>query len=665
MIMICKNCGNEIKEEDIFCPKCGEKNVKEETKLEEYSDEEVSENNSSKKKKYFKIIAGAFVGILLVVAGGFWLKSSANTQKNNHLLYIKDNEIYFLDLDAKNQKTKPKLIAEKLIYKDSSKSYGRSILKRFTERYINFTSDGKIIFYPDKNEYNNNQVGSNLFFKKLKEDKSEAKKIDSEITKYFILDDASKSKIFYLKGKEKNFYQNDMDDNRVKIATDVVDFWVNKLGNNIVFITTDGDIYSVDATGNKDKIDSASKIVSVKDNLSRIYYIKDKILYCKNVGKDRVKIAGDVSSVAKIYDNGEIYFIKAEEVKIKMIDLIDDNLSAKDANIQKPDAPKQPYPYQFSSWQAYYRESDAYRVACNSYYDAYRKYLVKEARDYLRQKLRNEEMVKTQKTLWYYDGENILKVAEDFSYVQSTGDNAVIIYNNSVSKNSKKVKLSDIPVYSDIYEIKSKIFENELKSYVRNSFVAIKGKNFEFTADKPSNFKINASSTKIYFIDDYNTKNNKGELYEVAIENGELGKQIKVDSDVASMYYLYTAGNNSVVYYKNLKDNKADLYMDKIFIDSDVSTVNRPKRIGDSKKIVYYTDWNKDKQFGMLKIYDGEKSKKISSETNQFYILSDLRILYLDKFDSQKQKGDIYLYNGTDEKKLIDTDVTSILYFYK
>ena len=103
--------------------------------------------------------------------------------------------------------------------------------------------------------------------------------------------------------------------------------------------------------------------------------------------------------------------------------------------------------------------------------------------------------------------------------------------------------------------------------------------------------------------------------------------------------------------------------MDKVFIDSDVSTANPIKRIGNSKKVVYYTDWSEDKQFGMLKLHDGEKSKKISSETNQFYVLSDGRILYLDNFDIKRQKGDIYFYNGTDEKRQIDTDVTSILYY--
>ena len=35
--MICKHCGNEIGEDAIFCPKCGEKNAKEDVEAEEGS----------------------------------------------------------------------------------------------------------------------------------------------------------------------------------------------------------------------------------------------------------------------------------------------------------------------------------------------------------------------------------------------------------------------------------------------------------------------------------------------------------------------------------------------------------------------------------------------------------------------------------------------------
>ena len=673
--MICKHCGNAIGKDAIFCPKCGEKNAKEDVEAEEGSKEIVAENDEPKKKFPFKIIISVLVGVLLLAGGWFWMTSSANKPQKDRLLYIKDNEIYFLDFDGQDgKKEKPKLIAEKLIDKNSSDFYGRNILKSFAERHIYFTADGKTLFYPDKNEYQNNELGVTIFFKKLKEDKAEAKKLDSEITKYFVLDDSNKSKIFYLKGKDGNFYQNDFNDNRVKIAADVKDFWINSSGNNILYINKDGDIYLVDAKGNKDKIDSGSKIVSVKDNLNKIYYTKDKSLYFKNSGKDREQIAKDVSDVVRIYDSGEIYFAKAEETKTKLINLVEDDLQAADAGVTAPQSPRQPYPQQFYTWPDYYRALDDYRVAQNSYYDAMWKYNAKQDREHLRDVLNREEITKVQKTLCYYDGKTVANVTEDFSYTQATGDNAVIVYTNKISKsngNNAKIKISALSAYDSVYSLKMKIMKTDPKASTEYRFAAVKGKAFELSTNKPSNFHINPSSTKIYFIDDYNLKEHKGTLYEIKIENGAVGNPVKVDDEVASTYHFTTGWfntdggikNDSIIYFKNYKNGKADLYMDKVFIDSDVSTANQIKRIGNSKKVVYYTDWSEDKQFGMLKLHDGEKSKKISSETNQFYVLSDGRILYLDNFDIKRQKGDIYFYNGTDEKRQIDTDVTSILYY--
>ena len=655
--MLCKKCGDEIKEDVAFCPKCGAKNTKEEIKIKEHPSEKTLKNEPPKKKKN-KIIAGVLIGILLLVVGGFWLKTSANIPKNDHLLYIRDNEIYLLDFAGK--KENPKLITENLV---SGVRLNWSEKKIGLENCIYFTSDGEILFYPDKNEYN--QVGFNLFFRKLKDDKSEAKKIDSEIIKYFVVDVSSKKKIFYLKGNDSNFYKTNMEENRVKIATNVADFWVNKSGNNIVFITKDGDIYSVDANENKEKIASTSKIVGVKNDLDKVYYIKDKELYCKTRGKERERIAKDVSHVFKIYDTGEIYFKQQYEVKRKIIDFINDNLSTTDVDIQKPYAPKQPYPQESSSWQDYYRAIDTYRIARNSYDAAYRKYLAKEERDNLRKKLSDEEFVEYKETLCYYDGKKISNVAENFLGQENIGNKAVIIYTKRISKDNKKLQISDIPISSTISNIKSKIRFNETITPVLNKvtpiFVAIKDKSFELKVNKTSRFLINDSSTKIYFLDDYNIKDKKGDLYEVNIENGRLGKQVKVDSEVHYLFALSKGENTSIIYFKNYKDHKFDLYMDKVFIDSDVSVNMGIERIGNSKKIVYSTDWNPNKKSGVLKIYDGEKSKIISYETNQFYILSDSRILYLDKFDEKIGKGDLYLYNGPDEKKQIDTDVSVIL----
>ena len=98
--MICKHCGNEIGKDSIFCPKCGEKKAEEDAEADEGLKRIVSENEEPKKKFSFKIIISVLVGILILAGGCFWLTSSANKPQKDRLLYIKDNEIYFMDFDG-------------------------------------------------------------------------------------------------------------------------------------------------------------------------------------------------------------------------------------------------------------------------------------------------------------------------------------------------------------------------------------------------------------------------------------------------------------------------------------------------------------------------------------------------------------------------------------
>ena len=122
--------------------------------------------------------------------------------------------------------------------------------------------------------------------------------------------------------------------------------------------------------------------------------------------------------------------------------------------------------------------------------------------------------------------------------------------------------------------------------------------------------------------------------------------------------------NKNFMYFKDYKSTvgdykgKADLYVNKEKIDYDVYTSNITY-IEDSEDIVYFVDWNSEKSYGTLKIYDGE-AKKIRDDVHSYNLSTEGEVLYISDFSSKYYKGDLYLYNGKKSEK-IDMDVNGII----
>ena len=194
-------------------------------------------------------------------------------------------------------------------------------------------------------------------------------------------------------------------------------------------------------------------------------------------------------------------------------------------------------------------------------------------------------------------------------------------------------------------------------------YIAVKGTATIVEQEKEAtSFRINSSGTVVYCIDDIPNEKNYGELYRISISGGVVGKAEVYDSDVYTGY-CYFVSDNELEYFKDYKDGKGELYINKNRIDYDVR-VYSVEVYSEFDKVFYCTDWNEDKGYGTLKVYDGKEATKIADEVNSFSVTPDGRVLYLYDYSRNYYKGELHEWDNGETRKL-DDDVACVIPIYE
>jgi hypothetical protein len=417
----------------------------------------------------------------------------------------------------------------------------------------------------------------------------------------------------------------------IKIASDVENFWANE--RQAVFANKNKDIYYVDEKLAKNKIDSEAELIKISRNLDVLYYRKSESLYRKKSGRDREMILSGVADILKIYAGGEIYFTKADSgQKIKLSDFIDDDMREADAAMGEPAYPYLTRAETFPSYMAgeIAAENNRKLAIYNSKRAAYN---AKLAREELRNKLNGLEITigdQLAKSLWYYDGKQALIVSGGYIGAECLGEQSPAIVFRKKAANDKpsgKVKLSEVASLPDVLERLSNV-----RNAATEAKAALKGKVSDAKLAGAAAFAIN--SGKIVFF----VGGEKGSLYQLAIDGDSIGDAVKLADDVLKSGKWF-AGENLVY----LRGDRGDLYVNENLADSDVSlpAMERAYSAVGSKEVFYYTNWKNSA--GSLKVYDGQKARKIADEAHDFHLLGDRRAVYLGNYDNKSQKGDLFL----------------------
>lgn len=362
--MFCPYCKKEIEDDSLFCSFCGskievtterdkifsekhpnydeqkstefastlscgasiaEKSVEEPVTVLDAPETPKAKKQLPKKEVMFGAIGAAVIAVLIIAISLF---SGIGKSKDNVVFYVKDQEIFFSDLkkDSEAWQLTSRLFdydnigEEGLIFSSSSSSYEDIAGVSYYLGACTYVSeDGKYIFFPDKND-DDDYYGLKLYYREVDKPEEEAIKIDSEVWDYTV--NTSATLVTYIKGEEGNLYQYKIgEDSKDKIASGVIDYWVSDDGDKIGYLNTEGSLYLKYADKDKEKIASeVSSIEYLNDKITTAYYIKDDSLYKQVEGEDRIKIAPDVHSVLKIYDSGEIYYLKSEPEELLPMD---------------------------------------------------------------------------------------------------------------------------------------------------------------------------------------------------------------------------------------------------------------------------------------------------------------------------------------------------------
>lgn len=624
-----------------------------------------AENNQAPKKKSLLIPiligVGVLVLLLIVAAVAFIMKSGGVGSKKKGVpraLYVKDRQLYVSDLSKK---------APLELTSNLASGYDNSEILEYTNYYMNysihFSKNGNIIFYPDKFD----GESYTLYCKDITKPKKDAIKIDSGVSAVFPYYVSSDNNIItYVKSSENSIFQYDMKKKEKKKIDsglrDFIDFYVEDGGKQILYVKGDGDLYLKKAGKDKEKIDSDIKEIvdfEYKDKKAvGVIYIKDSKLYKKIDGKEKEKILSDVDDVVSRFKGGSFYYVKeGKEGATVLMDYVEDDMKEQDESIEDPGAePEYPSWFSYSTTEEYQKALEDYNTAHDEYIKARDKYQEKVERDSLREELKKEKVSKSTKELYYYDGKEGKKISDNFvSFISRAYTNPVIAFYVDEEEEVEKVKLSEIEYTYDVYD------------HIGGDFSKSSGKMAIAVGDEVSNteqedvdaVEMSKAGDLVYFVADINEAKEKGDLYEIKIKNNKVSDATLYDEDVYSGdLSMYEDGQ--ILYFKDFKDSEGSLYINKKEIDEDVYVRKvRSNYYNNNKEILYYKDYNQNKEKGSLMIYNGKKSKLIEEDVHDFDMLDDGSILYLYDYSNSKYKGELKHYKNGKNKK-IDEDVIAI-----
>lgn len=663
--IFCPNCGAQTSTEFAFCQKCGA-SIAEDAPVSVALTETTPDKKGMLQTMPKKALMFGGIGIiaLVVIILAVSLLSGGGSS-DKYGLYLKAGEIFYTDYSENDALKITSRLSNGESVSDSMLSNSAFVLSS----YIAFSDNGSRIFFPDR--ITSGAPGITLYYRDIHKPDEDAVKIDSDVAMYAI--NGAGTKVAYIKGSDRILYLHDLTD-KTKIASGVTSFSVADDLKKISYHTDENSYYLWYA--DKDTVKLANDISSIDHtsaDLSVIYYTKDGSLYKQVEGSaDKEKISSDVSRVLSIYDSGEIYYTKAESAEKNLLDYVEDDLAASDAVLTEPDYPDYPDYPDHPSWSNYDTEAEyaaaveqfeaayeAYETACEQAYADYEAacdaYYAKLDRDDLRADLRDATMERTEYTLCYFNGAEETIVTDaltDEWSVTCAQDKPVMTLQAYNQSDVQKVKLSEINATDEVRDLVHAALYSSSEQYVATGAMLSVLEQTDATY-----FNISSDGGTVYFLDDI-SDSGEGDLYKVTIADGKAGKPERYDSNVSDQFITLTA-DDEPIYYKNVNhdDYKGDLFISGEEIDYDVYLWS-PSYLEDA--VLYYTDWNNEKSYGTLKMFQDGSKTKIADDVHDFDITSDNDIRYLYDYSTNYFTGTLYLYNHGEPKK-IDDDVVALI----
>ena len=624
--MYCIKCGAEIEDNSIFCKKCGEKVVADQSEFAEtkpvFEADIVSEDTQyiqqadtvqfadypspeteipeirsfdmpeipaekPKKKWVGKLIACVSCVAVLAVAGFFGYKFFFGN-KDKKIDYSKHPIIYLKD--------------DQLMIRDYNKNSSFKLADDVEDYYSNVrVSDD----------------GSRIFFLEEESD-------DDEYT-------------------YKLYYRNRSDGDKVKIANDVEGYMISPDGKYVLYVQ-DEKIYFSNLKDKKSLCaEEDFRDCAFSNDSKKLILLKNNgILYMRGVGMDdeNEKIDKDVESAAVV---GDAIYVLKKDSELYFDDLIEDDLADEDADI------KYPSESDFSSYDGYY----GYRkVDWDAYYEAEEKYEAKEKRDNFRENYEDDAIFTTY-SLYKTDGKKSVKISEG---IISDG----YMYSGMTLKTldlDDKILMSEIDESyfdSDYYYNTQEIFNVKPVWYIGGKQVIDVSEIGDY---QYWSVRLSDSGKYLYYMDKVNT------LHQCKMSSDGIEEDNEICDD-ARYFYI---DEDTVAVYNN--KNELGVYKDGDYTklsDNVRSAGWYNSRNGGSGEffdgaLYYIDDYNEEERTGDLVRYKDGKKKRIDRGVTTYSPRSGNVCYYIKEYDREEESGKLYKFDGKKTEK-IDSKVKEIIH---
>ena len=639
----CPYCGTKNEADAVFCFSCG-KNMEMEKMPPAVPPipPEAMQSAAPKKKLPVKWLAAAAV-IVVVVVVGIKVAGGRSRGSNAYVAYLKDGRVSQADLD--HYKREPV---------EYSGSYGgEGIYEGRGNAETCYSEDGAYIFYPTNVEFGEN--GQEYTLNMQKTGKSEGGvKIDSFVCRYTVL---KNNKVVYIKSGSNTLYLNDIKDNKEKIASDVLQYYIDEKEDNIVWTEKAGadkiSVYQQELSLKKEKKKLADDVgmVLVGNDLRQITVMDEDTLYLIEDFKDKEKISSGVQSV--VSNNDEcVYYIKEAENKLMASDLVEDDCAKQDQEITEPEYEDfKIEKVEKNHYSGKYEKTET--TDYDAYNEAYDKYRAKLNRDDMRSELDEYEISNQTRELYRYKDGKEEMMDSAFADLYSFSQTEALLFNHYNLEDIPKVRLSDLEYLGDV---ESQYYESLVKSV--ETCVCTEGEVVVLDEVLTEALTVDEDGQKGYGL--------KVERSEEDEDSGDKGRKTLMSFTVGSkadgkcevisedVDHIETVHEGKVYYMSDMKDNSGVLYCDEEEIDSDVQSYTLDF-VDDT--VFYAVDFSRSRQSAMLKKYDGKKSVLIADDVYQYKAFEPDKVALLTDYSVEAYRGSLEFYRGKEELIDLDEDV--------
>lgn len=537
--------------------------------------------------------------VLVCVLSGGKAGSGNGSGQPDGALYLKDSELYFSDFSKKA----PYEITGDLL-DDASNSELYSYAYEIANS-IHVTADGKTMFYMDK--LSDDGTGT-LYYRSLTNFGREAEKISGGVSRYTVSENGKL--VTYL--KNGTLYQFDMKD-EIKLEKNVSTYRVSSDGKIIYYRNTDGAWY-VMKNGEDEKIGSDISIEYITEDYATVYYLNGDKLYKKTIGKDKEKLLSGVYEITNISEDGTFYYTKLEETPM--------------SNFFREDTDE---------------------------YDGLMETLAEEVLEFYE--------------IGYYDGKSETVIGENCSDLDSASydGGVVVFYSKYDASGVSTITLTELVEYyydSSYYYVvdaAQEMISNQLLE-TEVAYIAINGTASVLDVENLYDVTLSRDGKTMYALGD--VEEGEGTLYKITISGDKIKTVEDADDDVYTSrgcYYASCYGeeySSFFVYFKDVKDDEGDLYVNGELVDSDVYVRSTVRYLSKDNGLVYYTDYDYDKGVGTLKVWNGKESVEVYDAVSGYSITDSGNILV--SYDEEEYTFTLAVWNGktlteiTDEAYTVD-----------